>query len=293
MRVMITGGFGFIGAHLREELLARGHSVVLFDGQSRDVCNETLLGQTVRFEEVEAIVNLAGALGTEELIGAERHAAQVNIIGAVNCFDVAEAAGIPVVQIATGHRGQPNTYAITKAAAEDLALARAGWQGERISVVRAYHVYGPQQKACPPHGKGHVRKIIPSFVCRALTGMNIEIYGTGQQMIDLVWAGDVAVALADAIGGPYGEVTEAGTGKPVSVMQAALDVWTACGSPSPSKIDIVGQQRRGEPLGAHVVASRPVCPTMWPRKLPETVNWYREYLAQLDGEIATLAGTRA
>jgi nucleoside-diphosphate-sugar epimerase len=127
---------------------------------------------------------------------------QVNILGALNVYDAAAARDIPVVQIGTGHKGQPNPYAITKACAEDLGLARAGVGGERIVVVRAFHAYGPGQKACAPHGRGTVRKIVPSMVCRALTGMPVQVNGSGDQAIDLVYVDDVAAALADALHAP-------------------------------------------------------------------------------------------
>ena len=123
-----------------------------------------------RMSRAEAIINLAGVLGTPELFGSEHRAAQVNILGAVNVYDAAAKLGIPVVQIGTGHKGQPNPYAITKACAEDLGLARARWLGEKITVVRAYHVYGPGQLPGPPHGPAGVHKFFPTFACRALSG---------------------------------------------------------------------------------------------------------------------------
>ena len=120
--------------------------------------------------DLGAVINLAGMLGTPELLGDERAACEVNIIGAVNVYDAAARRGIPVVQIGTGHKGQPNPYAITKACAEDLGLARARWLGEKITVVRAYHVYGPGQLPGPPHGPASVHKFFPTFACRALSG---------------------------------------------------------------------------------------------------------------------------
>jgi UDP-glucose 4-epimerase len=178
------------------------------------------------------------------------------------------------VQIGTGHKGQLNPYAVTKGCAEDLALARAA-QGQPITVVRAYHAYGPGQKTCPPHGTGDVRKIVPSFVCRALTGMPLEIYGSGEQLIDLVHVDDVATVLAGALGGPFGTVVEAGTGKPTSVLDAARTVIETCGSRS----EITHLPMRiGEPEATRVVAGRPECPNPWPHRLEETIDYYRTLL---------------
>lgn len=276
MRVLVTGSAGFIGTHVRAELEARGHEALAFD-HPNDVLSVRQLEGFMR--DADAVINLAGRLGTAEIIGSEGLAAQINIIGAVNVYDVAAAFRIPVVQIGTGHRGQPNPYAITKAAAEDLGLARAQWTGEPITVVRAYHVYGPHQKPPPPHGKSPVRKIIPSFGCRALTGMDLEVWGDGYQKIDLVHAEDVAAALVHAISGPYGRVVEAGTGKPVSARQAALDVIRAADSKSAVRFL---PMRPGEPEGAVVVAAAPVCPHAWPHKLEETLDYLRGYVKPPD-----------
>ena len=276
MRVLVTGSSGFIGQHTTAELTARGHTVVPFDRPS-DVYNAGLLAYACRRSDVEAIINLAGMLGTPELFGSETAAVKTNILGAVNVYDVAAARGIPVVQIGTGHKGQPNPYAITKACAEDLGLARAQWCGEKITVVRAYHVYGPGQKPGPPFGNATVEKFFPTFACRALTGMPLELCGGGSQLIDPVHVTEAAVSLVDAISGPYGTVTEAGCGKSVSVEQVARDIAAATGLSY--TLDATIPARDGEPQDAEVVATVPVCRNPWPYLVEETVEWYRQWLA--------------
>lgn len=272
-RVLVTGSTGFIGRWVVDDLARRGIEPVPFDSPrtvlNRDDVHSAMSG-------VDGVINLAGLLGSPELFGSEYEAACVNILGALNVFDMAAIDGIPVVQIATGHKGQPNPYAITKAAAEDLALCRAQYLNEKIVVVRAYHVYGPGQKPPPPHGRATVRKIIPSFVCRALTGMDIEVTGDGSQLIDLVYVEDVAKVLVDALWVEPGAILEAGTGKAVSVLQAAHDVkaWTT----SPSSIVHTGL-RLGEPAGAVVVAGDPLCFNPWPHRLTETVEHYRRLVS--------------
>jgi UDP-glucose 4-epimerase len=280
VKVLVTGSSGFIGQHMDAALEAAGHEGVAYDKPAGDVLNPDRLEFACRMSHAEAIVNLAGVLGTPELFGSEHRAAQVNILGAVNVYDVAAKLGLPVVQIGTGHKGQPNPYAITKACAEDLGLARARWLGEKITVVRAYHVYGPGQLPGPPHGPARVHKFFPTFACRALNGEPLELCGGGGQLIDPVHVSDVAVALADAISGPYGEVAEAGCGKPVSVAQAAADIYDAGANhdapPVVAFIDIPG--RPGEPRDAEVVATVPACRNPWPYLVPETVEWYRQWL---------------
>ena len=274
MKVLVTGSAGFIGQHVRAELAARGHKVIPFDRPS-DVYNAGLLAYVCRRHDAEAVINLAGMLGTPELFGSELAAVKTNITGAVNVYDVAAAHGIPVVQIGTGHKGQLNPYAVTKACAEDLGLARAQWLGEKIAVVRAFHVYGAGQIPGPPHGPATVHKFFPTFACRALSGMPLELCGGGTQLIDPVHASSVAVSLADAISGPYGTVTEAGTGKGFTVAQVAADIAAVCG-PTVPLVEVEG--RPGEPFSADVTATVPVCGDPWPYMVAETAAWYREWL---------------
>jgi UDP-glucose 4-epimerase len=277
MKILVTGSSGFIGTWVSRSLAAAGHEMVPFD-RPADIMERNTLARAA--EGCEGIIHLAGRLGTAELLGSEYAAARVNILGAVRVYDLAQAMAVPVVQIGTGHRGQLNTYAITKAAAEDLGLARAQWTGAKITVVRAFHVYGAGQKPPPPHGRAEVRKIIPSFVCRALTRMPVEIYGTGQQRIDLVHAADVADVLVQALQGPYGTVVQAGTGKPTTVAQAAKDVLNEV---APTGILAYMAMRAGEPEDSWVVADAPACANPWPHRLAETVMWYRQFL---DGQPA-------
>lgn len=252
-----------------EALTLRGIEPVPFDRPRNVLDREDL---SAAMSTVDGVINLAGMLGSPELFGSEYEAACANVLGAINVYDMAAMDRIPVVQIGTGHKGQPNPYAITKACAEDIGLCRAQYLNEQIVIVRAFHVYGEGQKAAPPHGPSTVRKIIPSFVCRALTGMDLEINFDGQQLIDLVYAEDVAKVLVDGLFAEPGSTLQGGTGKQVSVLQAAYDVleWTG----SKSRIVHAGE-RLGEPAGAVVVADDPLCPNPWPHRLAETVDYYR------------------
>ena len=269
MRVLVTGSSGFIAAAVDAELEKRGHEGIAYDRPHGDITNPARLQFALKMSKADAIINLAGMLGTSELFTSQHEAVRVNIAGALNVFDLAAMFKIPVVQIGTGHKGQPNTYAITKAAAEDLALARAQWCSEQIAVVRAYHVYGPGQKRSP------VRKFFPAFACAALTGQPLDVHGTGNQVIDPVHVTDVARVLVDAISGPYGTVTEAGCGKPVTVAQAAADIIAAAGSGS--QVRLV-PMRPGEPEDAVVIAGAPACGNPWPYLVPDTIGWYRNLL---------------
>lgn len=286
MKVLVTGAHGFIGGWVRAELEARGHECVPFDKPLLSILSVPQLRE--QMTGCDAVIHLAGVLGTTEILRGMHEAVRVNVTGTLNVLEVAAMFRIPVVQIGTGHKGQPNTYAITKACAEDLALARAQWLGEKIAVVRAFHVYGAGQKPPAPWGHSPVRKFFPTFACQALSGKPLEVYGTGRQVIDPVHASEVARVLVDAIGGPYGEVTEAGCGKPVTAHEAATAMLGASMFGLDTEVDYIVPEstfrylpmRPGEPVDAHVVAAAPACSNPWPYKVAETLDWYRQFATE-------------
>lgn len=265
MRVLVTGSAGFIGQAVGRELTRRGHTMTPFDRPRDDVRDSVSVKRAMSGSD--AVIHLAGRLGTSETFGDEYATAEVNILAALAVADAANDAGVPMVWIGTGHKGQPNPYAITKGVTEDLLLARGN-----VAVVRAFHAYGPGQKAFPPHGVSTVRKIMPSFVCRALTGMPLEINGDGGNIIDLVYVDDVARVLVDAIDGPRGVVLQAGTGVGMTVLEVAQQVINLTRSSS-TVVHI--DSRRGEPDGAVVVATDPLCKDHpFPHGMGETIAYY-------------------
>lgn len=267
MRIGVTGGAGFIGQAVQR---VAETEVVVYD-LPQDVRDATAVDRFVR--SVDGVIHLAGILGTSETLGHEWESISVNIGGALVVAEACQRHDRPLVQIGTGHKGTPNVYAVTKACAEDLILVRMQWNGLQANVVRAYNGYGPGQKAPPPYGDATVRKIIPAFVCAALAGDPLIVNGTGRQIIDLVHVDDIARMLISALEPPYGRLLEAGTGQPVTVLQAAQDVIEAC--ESKSKIHLV-PMRPGEPEMSEMYAkhgdplARP-----WP-SLDDTIAYYRQ-----------------
>jgi len=126
---------------------------------------------------------------------------------------------------------------------------------------------------CAPHGSSMVRKIVPSFVARALSGMPIEVNGSGNQRIDLVYVDDVSEVIVDGLAGG---LLEAGTG----VASKVIDVANLIVAHTDSRSRVVHvPMRDGEPEEAVVVAQQPRCRHAWPYRLDETIDWYRAVLA--------------
>ena len=211
MKVLVTGGMGFIGRYVVEELQSRGHTPIIFDHHRRladeyptdvevfqgDIMDD--IAVTEAMAHAEGWIHLAAVLGTQETIQNPRPAAHSNLMGGLNILEAAAQYNMPGAYIAVGNHWMNNTYSITKTMIERFIDMFNKYRGTKVNIVRAVNAYGPRQVAVHPFGPGKVRKITPSFVCRALTGLPVEVYGDGSQVSDMVYVGDVAHALVVAL----------------------------------------------------------------------------------------------
>jgi len=204
MKVLITGGTGFIGGYVVEELQNRGHEPLIFDRYARadTALNELFLGDvmdavavTEAFAHCTAFIHLAAVLGTQETITNPRPAALSNLMGGLNVLEAAAQYDTPGVYIGVGNHWMNNTYSITKTMIERFIDMFNNYRDTRINIVRAMNAYGPRQVPAAPYGNAKVRKITPSFVCRAIAGDDIEIYGDGEQVSDMIHVRDGEKAL--------------------------------------------------------------------------------------------------
>jgi UDP-glucose 4-epimerase len=297
----VTGGAGFIGGYVREELRSKGYEVVVFDRSAHtdDLAeNETYFLGDIRSEvdvtefaaHVDGIVHLAAVLGTQETIQNPRPAAETNILGGLNVLEAANQYGLPVVYAGVGNHWMREhgggTYTITKTTVEDFAKMYNKNRDGRVSVVRPVNAYGPRQSIASPYGSSKVRKILPSFTCRALLGEDIEVYGDGTQISDCVHVHDVASVFVRAL-----EVTaegvvhtdiEVGPVASVSVNDIAELVRQAAGTDSkivhlpmrPGEVPnavVSADVSTLKPLGINAENFIPLG-----TGVQETVDWYRE-----------------
>lgn len=231
--ILVTGGNGFIGQYVVEELADRGYFPHVLDTRYRiPRAGKVVLGDirdavstTEAIAHVDGVIHLAGVLGTQETIKNPRPAAETNILGGLNVFDACTQYGLPLVNIAVGNYWMNNTYSITKNTMERFAAMYNAERESRITVVRGLNAYGPRQMAAAPHGPSKVRKIMPSFINRALDGDPIQIYGSGEQIMDMIYVTDLAKVLVTALErtdriGPLPTI-DAGTGVRTTVNQIA------------------------------------------------------------------------
>lgn len=233
MIIGVTGGNGFIGSWVQDEIKRRGHIALVMDHKSRGNLLGDVRDRTITFEfaaHVDAIIHLAAVLGTAETIDEPMPAAETNILGTVNIFDAAARYNLPTVFAAVGNSGiGRGTYCITKTTGEEFVKMYREDRGLPIIAVRPMNAYGPRQSAPTPYGSSKVRKIVPSFTCSALSNRPMPLYGGGRQYSDAVYVGDVArvfvqAALSAHEGTVPDHVIDVGSTSPATVREIAEQI---------------------------------------------------------------------
>ena len=225
MRVLVTGGAGFIGANLVRTLLGRGHECAVLDSFATG--NPTWLvdlsvavheGDVRQAELVDrlaagadAIVHLGAVTGVPPSLRDPLTAHRVNVDGTLNVLQAARAHGGhvllagsaavygPTPPLPTSEDCPPNPispYAATKLAAEQYALAWSASYGIDVLPLRFFNVYGPLQTSTQAYAA-----VVPAFVEAALEGMPLPIHGDGVHVDEVTGLATVADVLATAVEG--------------------------------------------------------------------------------------------
>jgi UDP-glucose 4-epimerase len=246
MRVLVTGGAGFIGSHLADALAARGDDVAIVDDMSAgrpgripgdaavhklNVTEAAALLAVAEEIRPELICHLAARIDVRQSVAYPADDAQVNVIGTVNVLEAARAAGARVLFGSTGAviygRDAPipsledvlplpeSPYGVAKNCAEQYIELYNRLHGSSHAVLRFANVYGPRQDPAGQVG------VVAIFCARALAGERPVIYGDGLQTRDFVYVGDAVRAyLAAADCGRPG-TWNIGSGVEVSVIDLA------------------------------------------------------------------------
>jgi len=254
MRVLVTGGAGFIGSHLTDALLDRGDEVAVVDDLSAGRAGRlderatlhklsvTAAGAlTALITELapELVCHLAAQIDVRASVAAPAADAQANVVGTVNVLEAARAAGARVLFCSTGGalygRDAPipsmedvlplpeSPYGVAKHCAEQYVGLYNRLHGTAHTILRFANVYGPRQD---PSGESGV---VPIFCSRLLAGDQPVIYGDGSQTRDYVYVGDaVAAFLAAADRGRPG-TWNIGSGREVSVLELAQVIGEVAG----------------------------------------------------------------
>jgi UDP-glucose 4-epimerase len=247
MKILVTGGSGFIGSHLVEALLQEGCDPIIFDEASPhftpavpfirgSVTNRALVRTAA--DGVDAIFHLAAVLGTHETIERAHATAEVNVLGTLNILDAARELDASVLYV-TKPNYWSNPYTVTKVAGEGFASMYRDEFNLNVRVVRCYNVYGPRQRT------DIYQKAIPTFVTRALRGEPLPVYGDGTQGTDHIFVSDAVAAMIAVFGSrtTCREVVDIGSGREITVNQIVESVLRF--TRSASSIEYI-PMRRGE-----------------------------------------------
>lgn len=254
MKIVVTGGAGFIGSHVVDAYLAAGHTVVVVDdlstGRKENLDPRARLVQMdIRSPELvdvfradhPQVVNHHAANPSVK-VSTERPAfdAEINILGLINVLTASAQAGVEkVIYISSGgamygdpvylpmdeaHPIRPQSpYAISKGMGEHYTAYFARAAGMRYTHLRYANVYGPRQD---PYGEAGVVAI---FAERLLNGEPCTIDWDGAQQRDFVFAGDCARANVLALAGGDGQAYNVGTGRGTSVNELYTTLARAVG----------------------------------------------------------------
>lgn len=224
LRVLITGGAGFIGSNLARRALSHGHEVTVLDDLSTGY-EDNLSGLGVRFVRgsitdpvvldavcagQDSIVHLAALGSVPRSIKDPLATHEVNITGTFQVLEAARRAGVGHLVFSSSssvygknpalpkHEREwvrpMSPYAVTKLAGEQYVLAYQQSFGLETLAFRFFNVFGPGQR--PGHAYAAV---IPVFLDRVLAGEPLPVNGTGEQSRDFTYVGTVCTVLLDAV----------------------------------------------------------------------------------------------
>jgi UDP-glucose 4-epimerase len=237
MKILVTGGAGFIGSHIADAFISHGHQVAIIDNlvtgrrenlnpqatfYEMDICDPAI-AEIFQREQFDAVCHQAAQMDVRRSVAEPRYDAEVNILGTLNLLQQCKNTDVKKNLFAsTGgaiygeqiqfpadeeHPTWPvSPYGISKLACEKYIYFFAQTYGLRYAFLRYANVYGPRQN---PHGEAGVVAI---FSTRLLSGEQAVINGDGKQTRDYVYVGDVVRANLLALNYPGNNYFNIGTG---------------------------------------------------------------------------------
>ena len=312
MKVLVTGGAGFIGSHVADALVDRGYDVHVMDdlsgGRRQNVPDAATFHELdirseeaadlMRQEQFDALVHLAAQMDVRRSVADPRFDADVNVLGFLNLMEAGREAGLKkVVFSSTGgaiygdpdpavndggpqpeeHPQRPlSPYGITKLVTERYLYFYETSYGIPSVALRFGNVYGPRQN---PHGEAGVVAI---FTERLLDGRQPVIYGHGEQTRDYVYVGDVVRAVLAGLDHEGSETVNVGTGVETSVntLFRTLNQITEAGADEVHEPGKPGEQQRSVLDVSHAEQVFGWQPEVSLEEgLEKTVDWFREKAA--------------
>ena len=246
-KYLVTGGCGFIGSHIVEELLKTGHDVVIIDDESAneneqfykfegaayhkmDICDDDT---STLYEGVDVVFHLAAKSRIQPTITDPTGAFDVNVLGTSKVLQHSKNAGVEKVIYSSssscyGHKNKPphhedmtadclTPYSLSKKQGEEVCKLFSDLYGLSTITLRYFNVYGPREPL-----KGHYAPVVGLFKRMKNNGAPLTIVGDGEQRRDFTYVKDVVKAnLMAANSNIFHSLFNIGTGKNYSINQIA------------------------------------------------------------------------
>lgn len=261
MKILVTGGAGFIGSNVADAFVEAGHDVAVLDDLSGgkrhqvpeaarfhevDVCDRPGVERVLAEERPELLVHHAAQMDVRRSVADPRFDAQVNVVGLLNLLEAGREKGLRRVLFASSggagygeqdefpapetHKLAPvSPYGVSKMASELYLSCYHAMYGIEYGAMRYANVYGPRQD---PHGEAGVVAI---FTQRVLAGEKSTINGDGKQTRDYVFVGDIVRANLLLAESSWSGSINLGTGIETDVNQLYRAICEACDTDLPAE----------------------------------------------------------
>jgi UDP-glucose 4-epimerase len=311
MRILITGGAGFIGSYLSEKYTKEGHTVLCLDNflsgnllnvrhlliyrnfklVEGDIRDYNLLERIIR--DVDVVFHLAAQIHVDRSYVEPRLTYDINVMGTQNVLEVARIYDVKkIIHTSTSEvygsaqyvpidekhpLDAPHPYGASKIAADRMCHAYVQTYGMDISIPRFFNIFGPRQRDIGYGG------VISIFTRRVLNGMPPVIYGDGLQTRDYTYIDDALRAFDLVLNHkPKLEPINIGTGKEISIIDLARMIIDLCGKKKEIK-PVHVEPRIGEVKKLIANAAKAKKVLGWKPEydfkegLKTFIQWYKQY----------------
>lgn len=308
MKILVTGGAGFIGSHLSSLLLKQGHLVTVIDNLSHS--SKATLDPRVTFHQTDlldqkslekilpthdAVIHMASLIEVGESVRKPVEFAENNILGTVKLLEAMRISGVKKIIFSSSAcvYGNPkknpitedddlgqqeNPYGLTKVSMEQFCRLYHNLHGFDVTILRYFNPYGPGELHTP---ETHA---IPNFIKATLQKTSIPLFWKGEQVRDFIYIDDLTMAHILPLNQTGFHIYNVGTETGVKVFDVVKKIFQLVGYDVP--IDDKGQ-RKGDVKELVASAKKIRTELGWSTKvdldegLKETINFYRSHLSSI------------